>query len=81
MSVFSYSVDKWAYVLGIQFRVNFLLPHIPEFYKKQPSNFNLVKMGQKMDNCCEDLYACPGTIPAHIHLSSYDKDKEGNEKK
>jgi hypothetical protein len=27
-----------------------------------------------------DLYACPGTIPAHIHLSSYDKDKEGNEK-
>jgi len=41
----------------------------------------LVKMGQKMDTCCEDLYACPGTIPAHIHLSSYDKDKEGNEKK
>ena len=34
-----------------------------------------------MDTCCEDLYACPGTIPAHIHLSSYDKDKEGNEKK
>jgi len=33
-----------------------------------------------MDTCYEDLYACPSTIPAHIHLSSYDKDKEGNEK-
>jgi len=28
----------------------------------------------------EDLYACPGTIPAHIHLSSYDKNEDGNER-
>jgi hypothetical protein len=33
-----------------------------------------------MDTFCEDLYACPGTFPAHIHLSC-DKDKEGTEKK
>jgi hypothetical protein len=81
MSVFSYNAGEWADVLGIQFRMNFLLPHISEFYEKQPSHFNLVKMEQKMDTCCEELYACPGTIPAHIHLSSYNKVKEGNEKK
>jgi hypothetical protein len=39
MAVFSYSVDKWVDVLGIQFRVNFLLPHISEFYKETDKSF------------------------------------------
>jgi len=81
MSVFFHSADKCADVLGIQFTVNFLLSHIFEFYKNSQVISILVKMGQKMDTCHEDLHACLGTIPAHMHLSSYDKDKEENEKK
>ena len=38
-------------------------------------------MQQKIDTFCEHLYAYPGKIPAHIHLSSYEKGKEDNEKK